>query len=101
MDTQTKTEQFYTNLSKSNQLFECWVILQVFLLSADFSPKSTFLKNTIRVLNSLDPDQARHFVGPDLRPFCLQRLRADDTSRQRVNPTLKHERYIFCFRQDT
>ena len=22
--------------------------------------------------NSLDPDQARHFVGPDLGPNCLQ-----------------------------
>ena len=28
--------------------------------------------------NSLDPDQARHFVGPDLGPNCLQRLSADD-----------------------
>ena len=27
--------------------------------------------------NSLDPDQARHFVGPDLGPDCLQRLSAD------------------------
>ena len=35
--------------------------------------------------NSLDPDQARHFVGPDLGPSCLQRLSADDTMRQRVN----------------
>ena len=33
--------------------------------------------------NSLDPDQAQHFVGPDLGPNCLQRLSADDT-RQRV-----------------
>ena len=24
--------------------------------------------------NSLDPDLARHFVGPDLDPNCLQRL---------------------------
>ena len=30
--------------------------------------------------NSLDPDQARHFVGPDLGPNCLQRLSTDDTS---------------------
>ena len=30
--------------------------------------------------NSLDPDQARHFVGPDLGPNCLQRLSADETS---------------------
>ena len=34
----------------------------------------------IRVSNSLDSDQARHFVGPDLGPNCLQRLSADDTS---------------------
>ena len=32
--------------------------------------------------NRLDPDQARHFVGPDLDPNCLQKLSADDTSRQ-------------------
>ena len=31
--------------------------------------------------NSLDPDQAGHFVGPDLGPNCLQRLSADDKSR--------------------
>ena len=36
--------------------------------------------------NSLvDPDQAPHFVGPDLGPNCLQRLSADYTSRQRIN----------------
>ena len=34
--------------------------------------------------NSLDPDQARRFVGPDLGPNCLPRLSADDTGRQRV-----------------
>ena len=43
-----------------------------------------FFQNTIRVSNNLDPDQARHFVGPDLGPNCLQRLSSDDTSRQRV-----------------
>ena len=50
--------------------------------------KLTFSKNyfriTIRVSNSLDPDQAQHVVGPDLGPNCLQKLSADDTSRQRV-----------------
>ena len=36
--------------------------------------KLTFSKNSLnsttctRVLNSLDPDQDRHFVGPDLGP---------------------------------
>ena len=34
--------------------------------------------------NSLDPDQARQFVGPDLGPNCLPRLSADDTGIQRV-----------------
>ena len=34
--------------------------------------------------NSLDPDQARRFVGPDLGPNCLPRLLVDDTGRQRV-----------------
>ena len=34
--------------------------------------------------NSLDPDQAWHFVRPDLGPNCLQRLTADDTRRQGV-----------------
>ena len=39
--------------------------------------------------NSLDPDQSRHNVGPDLGPSYLHRLSADDTSRQRVE--------IFCY----
>ena len=56
-----------------------------FSLSADFFSKSTLSKNSfIRVSNSLDPDQARHFVEPDLGPNYLQRLSADDYGRQRV-----------------
>ena len=51
------------------------------LSSADFFSKSTFprnyFSNTIRVANSLDPDQDRQKVGPDLGPNCLQRLSAD------------------------
>ena len=31
--------------------------------------------------NGLDPDQARHFVGPDLGSNCFQRLSADNNSR--------------------
>ena len=30
--------------------------------------------------NSLDPDQARHIVGPDLGPNCLHSVSADDTN---------------------
>ena len=48
-----------------------------FLSSALFFSKLTFSKsyfgNTIRVSNTLDPGQARHFVGPDLGPNCLER----------------------------
>ena len=63
--------------------------------------------NSIRVSNSLDPDQARRFVGPDLGPNCLQRLSADGTVRhnvkQLIKQTLKHIlvgifiSYIVCF----
>ena len=42
-----------------------------------FSKQKSF-KNTIRVSNSLDPDQTRHFVGPDLGPSCLDWLSAED-----------------------
>ena len=38
--------------------------------------------NTIRLSKSLDPDQARHFVGPDLGPNCLQRLSADIAGKE-------------------
>ena len=47
-----------------------------FFFKLTYSKKS--FRNTIRVSNSLDPDQARHFVRPDLGPNCLQRLSADD-----------------------
>ena len=53
----------------------------LFLSSAFFS-ELTFLKknfrNTIRVSKSLDPDQAQHFVGPDLGLNCLQKLSTDE-----------------------
>ena len=40
--------------------------------------------NTKRVLNSLDPEQVRPFVGPDLDQNSLQKLSVDDTSRLRA-----------------
>ena len=59
------------------------------LSSADFCSKiiqfeKKCFRNIIRVSNSLNPDQARQFVGPDLGPNCLQRLSADDTCRESV-----------------
>ena len=55
------------------------------LLSTDFFFKinvsKIYFRNTIRVSNSLEPDQDRHYVGPDLGPNCLQRLSAEDKGR--------------------
>ena len=62
------------------------------LSSTGFSSKNNFFKNSFRnplqVSNNLNPDQDRHFVGPDLASNCLQRLSADEkvaVSKQRVN----------------
>ena len=65
-------------------LFACMLFCRLLIFfKINFFEKK--IRNTIRVSNSLDPDQARHFVGPDLGLNCLQRFLADDTSRQRVN----------------
>ena len=48
--------------------------------------------------NSLDPDQARHFVGPGLGPNWLQRLIADDTSRQRVKNVIYNSQQTICLK---
>ena len=45
--------------------------------------------------NSLDPDQARRFVGPDLGPNCLPRLSAEDTGRQRVKVFYDEFKHFF------
>ena len=42
--------------------------------SSNLSCSKNSFRNTIRVSNRLDPDQARHFVGPDLGHNCLQKL---------------------------
>ena len=61
--------------------------LQIFVHNK-VSTKNSF-RYAIRVSNSLDPDQARQFVGPDLGPNCLQKLSANKTSRQRVKAPAK------------
>ena len=49
------------------------------LCSLNFFLKNAF-RNTTKVSNSLDPDQARRFVGPDLGPNCFQISSADDAA---------------------
>ena len=53
------------------------LLLTSFFFQNLFFQKNSF-RNTSKVSNSLDPDQARHFVGYDLGPDCLKRLSADD-----------------------
>ena len=59
------------------------VIFHTFCLLLVFFKFSFFLK-ILRVSKSLDSDQVRHFFRPDLGPNCLQRLSADNSSRQSV-----------------
>ena len=64
----------------------CFMIFVVWRYISTLFSKISF-RNTTRVLNSLNPDQARHFVGPDMDPNYLQWLPANDeiaASRQRV-----------------
>ena len=68
-------------------LFACWIILHTFIVCQFFFSELTLKKNLSgipSIANSLDQDQAKFFVRSDLGPKCLQRLSADDTSRQRV-----------------
>ena len=51
--------------------------------------------NTIRVSNRLDPDQAQHFVGPDLGPIYFQRLSADDELSQEIKSDMKNPCLFF------
>ena len=65
-------------------------------LSADFFSKlKKKFRNTISVPNGLDPNQARHFVGPDLGPKCMQRLSADDKSRRYQEKARNHAKNNF------
>ena len=72
-----------------------FVVCCCFCFSKLTYSKNSF-RNTIRVSNSLDPDQARHFVGTDLGPNCLQMLSADNISRQRVkmSSTIRSRQYV-------
>ena len=65
-------------------IFSFFLFCRLLFLPNQLFRKNSF-RNTIRVSNSLNPDQARQNVGPDLGPNCLQSFSADDTSRLRVN----------------
>ena len=67
---QTKAATNVTALFKAN------FVVCLYFQNILFQKK--YFRKTIRVSNSLDPDQARHCIGPDLAPNRLQRLSADD-----------------------
>ena len=75
------------NTSKP-QLFNSSFVYVLMLADFFFQNKlfEISFRITIRVSNSLDPDEAWRFVWPDLGTNCLQRLSSDDTSRQRPYP---------------
>ena len=72
----------YTSSSFGLTFYMLGNFSMIFLLSVDIFSKLNFSKisfrNTIRVSDRLDPDQAQHSVGPDLGPNCLRRTSADD-----------------------
>ena len=55
----------------------CDLVAIDFFFKASFLAKKSF-RNTTRVSNNLDSDQAPRVFGPDLATHCLQRLSADD-----------------------
>ena len=68
-----------------NNSFAYLVILHA-LTSADFYQNQFFSKKLFQeYLQSVKQIGYRHFVGPDLDPNCLQRLSADNISRERDN----------------
>ena len=71
---------YFLNTLHAGQFF-MFFFCRLLIFSKSMFLKNSF-RNTNRVSNILDPDQAGHFVGPDLGPNCLQGLSADDTSRQ-------------------
>ena len=75
--------------------FLCYYCRLLTFFKINFFKKA--FRNTIRVSNILDPDQARRFVGSYLGLNCLQRLPAGDTSRQIhvVAINSSHARVIF------
>ena len=58
-----------------NNISSLKIYMYIFIFQISF-------RNTIRLPNSLDPDQG--FVAPDLDSNCLQKLSVDDTSRYSV-----------------
>ena len=64
-----------------NQGYQNWSQYKCCILGSMYTVHKKKAIKLLSVSNSLDPDQDRHSVGPDLGSDCLQRLSADDKSR--------------------
>ena len=74
----------------------CRLMIFVFKINVITSQKClSDIPYNIRLLQSLDPDQDRHNVGPDLGLNCLQRLSANDKIRRHQG---KRQRGILVYR---
>ena len=76
-------------LANGDFIFKLWTVSVNSLLADGFCMnfcrlliffQNQCFQNILRMSNSLDPDQARLFVGPDLGLNCLLRLLADHKS---------------------
>ena len=73
-----------SNQTKQNMLGKYFIFVDVCWLFSKSNFSKNYFRNTIRVTNSLDPDQTQRFVRPGLGPNCLQiqYSSADDKSRR-------------------
>ena len=76
-----------------------FVVLVLIFSKSTFSINS--FRNTIRLSNSFDPDQAQLSVGPDLVPDCLQKLSVDDTRRYGEGNFLPFPRDLFPIKKNS
>ena len=59
-------------------------VVEIFVLSIFEWPLKTGFTVPLECQTVFYPDQALHFVGPDLCPNCLERLSVDIIGRERV-----------------
>ena len=76
--------------------FVFFVAYQVFSKINFFEHSDDFVRKTTRVSNSLDPDQVRTFVGPDLGQDCFKQLSIDDNSRQKKVLKCVSKYWVVC-----
>ena len=78
-------------------MISCYQLLFCFsFFPRNFLSEISF-RNTIRVSSSLDTDQARLSVGPDLGTSFLRRLSAVDTGKELTHKTLTHKNHRLLF----